>query len=250
MQGLCGSGMGGVLRRSAGWPLVLGLAGVLALGGCSPISIAPVCPNSLRAGESGPVVANVQNPKAIASYQWEVLPPEAGSFDDPSAPNTRFTPSIEGDVVLRLTASDGLFQVISQCVTSVSGAVGASVGLRAEPAAAVVGDVVTLTCSSTGTFDVAVFAITQTQGADVVLTQESPSVATFIASAIGDLTFGCVGETGGGVQTDPDTVTVTVSEVPPDSNPPEDGTSGTGSDGTGDGGTGLPPRGGGRRVRG
>jgi len=252
MQRILQSSVGGSLRGFAGLSLVLCLGVMPVLCGCTPISIAPVCPNSLRVGESGPVVSNVQDPKAIASYQWEAFPEGAGTFERPTAPDTRFTPSIEGDVVLRLTASDGLYQVISQCVTSVAGAVGASVALRAEPAAAIVGDIVTLTCSSNGTFDLSVFAITQTEGADVELTQESQSVATFTPLEIGDVTFRCVGETSSGAQTDPATVTITVNQTmpEPDSNPSGNGGDGTGSNGTGDGGTGLPTRGGGRRVRG
>ncbi len=244
------AGVEGDCRRITGLSLAIGLGLITCFFGCTPISIAPVCPNSLRVGESGPVVSNVANPKGLATYQWDAIPSDAGTFENPNVPETRFTPSIEGDIVLRLTASDGLFQVISECVTSVTGAVGASVSLLADPAAALVGEVVTLTCSSDGTFDLTVFAITQTEGVAVDLQQVSQSVATFTPSEIGDVTFRCIGETSRGAQTDPATATITVNQsLPdPDPNPPGDGDAGAGSDGTGD--TGLPPRGGGRGARG
>jgi len=74
-------------------------------------------------GESAPVLANEFNPGAIAKYAWEVIPPQIGRIIDPTKPSTMFEATGEGEAVIRLTASDGLFQVISQCQTRVAGTV-------------------------------------------------------------------------------------------------------------------------------
>jgi hypothetical protein len=185
------------------------------LGGCTAISIAPTCPNELRVGESGPVRANEENPGAIATYLWEVFPPEAGVFADPTAPNTTFEALVEVDVVIRLTASDGLFQVVSECSTQVQGFVGISVSLEADPDPALVGEPVTLTCTSVGEIDPAVLAIAQVDGGDVELTDVSDGVATFTPTQIGDLTFRCVGESTTGQQSEAAFVTVGVTLSPP-----------------------------------
>jgi hypothetical protein len=94
---------------------------VFAVGGCTGISVAPSCPNELRVGESAPLLANEINPGAIAKYLWEVVPPQVGQVTDPTKPSTTFKAVSEGDAVIRLTASDGLYQVISQCQTRVAG---------------------------------------------------------------------------------------------------------------------------------
>ena len=94
---------------------------MFAVGGCTGISIAPSCPNELKAGESAPLLANEINPGAIAKYLWEVVPPQVGRVTDPTKPSTTFEAVVEGDAVIRLTASDGLYQVISQCQTRVAG---------------------------------------------------------------------------------------------------------------------------------
>ena len=97
------------------------LLGALSLGGCTGISIAPSCPNELQVGQSAPVIANQINPGAIAKYLWEVVPPQVGRVTDATKPSTTFEALAEGDAVIRLTASDGLYQVISQCQTRVAG---------------------------------------------------------------------------------------------------------------------------------
>jgi len=94
---------------------------LLAAGGCTGISVAPSCPNELQVGESAPLLANELNPGAIAKYVWEVIPPEVGRVTDPTKPSTMFEATGEGEAVIRLTASDGLYQVISQCETRVMG---------------------------------------------------------------------------------------------------------------------------------
>src|SRR3990172_7314679 len=63
------------------------------------------------------------NRGAIAKYLWEVIPPQVGRVADPTKPSTMFEATGEGEAVIRLTASDGLYQVISQCQTRVAGTV-------------------------------------------------------------------------------------------------------------------------------
>jgi hypothetical protein len=99
----------------------LALLALLAPGGCTGISVAPSCPNELQVGDSAPLLANELNPGEIAKYVWEVIPPQLGQVTDPTKPSTMFKATSEGDAVIRLTASDGLYQVISQCQTRVSG---------------------------------------------------------------------------------------------------------------------------------
>jgi len=99
----------------------LTLLALLAPGGCTGISVAPSCPNELQVNESAPLVANEINPGAIAKYLWEVVPPQVGRVVDPTNPSTMFEATNEGEAVIRLTASDGLYQVISECQTRVAG---------------------------------------------------------------------------------------------------------------------------------
>src|SRR3990172_7320399 len=100
---------------------LIAVVGVLGLVGCTGISVAPSCPNELRVNESAPVLANEINPGAIAKYFWEVIPAQVGRVTDPTKPSTMFEATGEGEAVIRLTASDGLYQVISQCQTRVAG---------------------------------------------------------------------------------------------------------------------------------
>jgi hypothetical protein len=99
----------------------LTLPTLLVFGGCTGISVAPSCPNELQVNESAPVLANENNPGAIAKYFWEVIPPQVGRVTDPTKPSTMFKATSEGEAVIRLTASDGLYQVISQCQIRVAG---------------------------------------------------------------------------------------------------------------------------------
>jgi hypothetical protein len=218
-------------------PVVHAIAATLAvimMAGCKePITIDPTCPSSLRVGETGPVRSNVSNPGGIPEYTWEVFPPDAGQFANPFAPDTEFTPDFEGDAIIRLTASDGLFQVISQCMTTVADFVGVSVALTASTATALVGEEVTLTCTNNGTIPSTLLAITQTDGAVVDLTSASDGVATFTPTEIGDLTFRCVGEAETGEQGEPTFLTIPVNQT----EPPDGGDDG-GDDGDDGGGRG------------
>ena len=92
---------------------------LLGLVGCGRISIAPSCPQDLRVGEAGAVDANVRDPGAIPSYLWQVIPSDIATLDDPLSPTTTFTASAAGEATFRLTASDGIFQVVSECRTTV-----------------------------------------------------------------------------------------------------------------------------------
>ncbi len=94
---------------------------LMGVAGCTGISIAPSCPNELQVNESAPVLANEINPGAVAKYFWDVTPVQIGRVTDPTKPSTMFTATGEGEAVVRLTASDGLFQVISQCSIRVAG---------------------------------------------------------------------------------------------------------------------------------
>ena len=109
------------MKRSTYQHPALALLALLALGGCTGISVAPSCPNELKVGESAPLLANEINPGAIAKYLWEVIPPQLGQVTDPTKPSTMFKATSAGDAVVRLTASDGLYQVISQCQIRVAG---------------------------------------------------------------------------------------------------------------------------------
>ena len=184
---------------------------VCIFSGCTAISIAPTCPNELLVGESGPVRANEENPGGIATYLWEVFPANAGSFADSTTATTTFTASAAGETVVRLTASDGLFQVISECSIRIEGTLGVAVTFSADPNAATVGVEVVLPCPSAGTADAATLAIAQVDGGDVTLTSTQEGVATFTPTQIGDLIFQCVAESAGGAQSEPVLVTVGVS---------------------------------------
>ena len=182
------------------------------LAGCSAISIAPVCPEELQVGESGTVRANKQDAGGIPTYLWEVFPPDAGVFADKNAPETTFEAQREVDVVIRLTASDGLYQVISQCSTRIRGTGEATVSMEASPGSGIVGETVTLTCSGLGEDEPNALVITQTEGDDVELTEVSDGVVTFTPTGVGDLTFSCVSEDADGNQSAPAEVTVTVTQ--------------------------------------
>lgn len=230
-------------NRSSKWVVLI----LSALGGCTAISIAPTCPEELRVGESGTVRANEKDAGAIPTYRWEVFPSDAGVFEDSTATETAFEARKEVDVVIRLTASDGLYQVISQCSTRIRGAVAVAVALEASPNPALVGETVTLTCSSIGEGDAVALAIAQVEGDDVELTDVSDGVAEFTPTQIGDRTFRCVGENADGEQSEPAFVTVVVTSVPDgNENDNDNGTdnenaNGNDNDNTNDNGNGGRP---------
>lgn len=202
------------LKRAAGWR-VAGLATAALLPGllaatCESISVAPTCPAELRVGESGPVMANEMNPGAIARYRWQVIDGELGRFQNAIAPNTTFQALAEGDAILRLTASDGLFQVTADCSTRIRGMAELAVALTADPIEADAREPVTLTCRGVGITPVVNFLITQTEGRIVQLVPAGTGVVRFEAESGGELVFQCVGESEGGARSEPSRAVVTI----------------------------------------
>lgn len=207
--------------------IICALTAVALSGGCFAISANPSCPVELVVGDAGPVAANERDPGGIPSYLWEVIPSDAGTFGSPAAADTTFTAQRAGPATIRLTASDGLFQVVADCTTQIiEGLV--EVALSASPVTAVSGDAVTLTCTSTGATPAAALVIQQTNGLTIELTSLGPGSARFTAEDVGILTFECVGETAGGLGGDPATVVVTVDEAVTE---PDDGDGGRSGDG-------------------
>ncbi len=206
----------------------LGMLTAVALsGGCFAISADPACPVELLVGDAGPVSANERDPGGIPSYLWEVFPTDAGTFGNAAAANTTFTAQRAGPATIRLTASDGLFQVVADCTTQIiEGPV--EVALSASPSTAESGDAVTLVCTSTGATPAASLVIQQTDGPTIELINLGPGSARFTAADAGTLTFDCVGETAGGLGGDPATVVVTVNEAAAE---PDDGGGGRSGDG-------------------
>jgi len=188
-------------------------AAVPACAGCFRISIAPACPRELEVGDTGAVWANEIDPGAIPTYQWEVIPADAGAFADATKAATEFTAEKAGDAVIRLSAADGFFQVASECITKVVATGTVAVSMTVDPSPITVGETATLTCSSTGEVAATTLALSQTAGPDVTLASLSPGVATFTPEATGTLTFTCTGRSSGGRVSKPFAVTVTVEEV-------------------------------------
>lgn len=191
-----------------------GLMLAACLAGCKePISIQPSCPATLAVGESDQLFAQAQNAGAIAAFRWEVIPPQAGEIDNPEATDPIFTAREEGLTFLRLTASDGLFQVVSECSTQITAADKVLILFEADPATAGFGDPVTLTCKDAGGVEIVDFAVTQTDGTEVDLTPAEEGVFEFDApQTAGPLAFECVASDADGNESDPASVTVTVEE--------------------------------------
>lgn len=213
------------------------LAGLVLLmltvaGGCTSISVAPSCPSELELGESGSVWANEQNPGGIPSYKWEVLPAGAGTFADSAKANTSFHAEQPGDAVLRLTASDGLFQVVGECRLTIQGVSGVAVSLSVDPDPIVIGGTAILFCASVGETQAVTRTLEQTDGDTVTLSPISEGVATFIPDQIGDLSFSCTGESEAGDRGPPSTVSVSVVAA----------ADGNANDNTNDNGDRDPPR--------
>lgn len=187
------------------WSLIL-----CGLGGCTSVSVDPECPSELAVGESGSVWANEKNPGEIPTYQWEAIPPDAGTFADPAAPDTSFKAEKEGEVVLRLTASDGLYLAVDECHTTVVASVDVAVSLQVDPDPAVVGETAILFCSNVGEAETVTRTLEQVDGSPVTLDPLAEGVATFLPTEIGELTFSCVGSTDAGRQSQPSVVTVSV----------------------------------------
>jgi len=181
--------------------------------GCTAISIQPTCPSELAVGESGSVAANENDPGAIPTYLWEVLPSGAGTFANATSPTTSFTALQTGSAVIRLTASDGLFQVISQCTTLVSGPSPVAVSLTASVNPTVVDQTVTLTCSSTGVTAATTFVIEQISGPSISLIQNDNGMVTLTPAITGSPQFQCIGSSDDGQDSDPAMLTLTVNET-------------------------------------
>ena len=196
--------------------VAMAIACSITMTACTGISVQPSCPASLRVGESGTVQANEVDPGAIPRYQWEVIPDDAGTLDNPNQPSTTFEAAKAGTVRFRITAADGLYQVISECETEILES-GVEVDFQADRENAAVGETVALTCTSTGEVDAATFTITQVDGQLVDLEQEN-GVATYAPDVTDVRTFQCVGRTSTGAGSDPVLVTVGISNEPVDDN--------------------------------
>ncbi len=192
---------------------VCGVVGValMAVVGCTAISIQPSCPKQLDVGETGGLSANQLMPGAVPTYLWTVEPATAGTITDPTLPDTDFTAAREGTARFVLTASDGLFQVISFCESQIGSGSGVAVSLSASSSTVVIGDTVTLTCTSTGSVEATTFVIDQVQGATIELNQVSSAAVSFAPSAEGVPRFQCVGQDANGVASDAVFVNITVN---------------------------------------
>lgn len=198
-------------RYARWWTLV-----VCGLGGCTSVSVNPDCPSEMEVGQSGSVWANEKNPGAVPTYKWEAIPSDAGTFTDPAAADTSFKALKEGDVVIRLTATDGLYQSIGECHVTIGTTVDAAVSLTVDPNPVVIGVTAILFCTSTGEVEAVTRTLEQNSGVSVTLSPLSEGVATFVAAEVGDLTFQCVGTTDAGQQTEPSEVTVSAVAPPTD----------------------------------
>ena len=205
-----------------------------SLGGCTRISVEPSCPNELAVGESGAVQANETNPGAIPTYLWETFPSSAGEFAVPDAPVTTFQAKEPGNVTIRLTAADGLYQVVSECHTTVTEAEGVAVSLSVEPDSPVVGESAMLVCRSTGETVAEVRTIEQTDGTVVELNLVSEGVSTFTPDEPGEFTFTCVGDSRGGQESEPSTLIVTVVSPSDDTDNTNDNDNTSDNDNTND----------------
>ncbi len=196
------------------------------LTGCTGISIAPSCPAELEVGQSGTVWANEEDSGAVPTYLWEAVPSDAGTFADPAAPVTSFQALKEGEVTIRLTATDGLFQAVSQCQTTVIAEALAVVSLEVEPDPVVVEGAGILSCSSVGEAAAVTFTLEQLDGTPVTLMPLAEGVALFTPTEAGELTFRCVGTTEDGRASEPSDLIVSVTEPPDDTDgdgPPRTG---------------------------
>jgi len=199
------------------WHSAVRIGAVLGLAfaaGCDAISVAPSCPATLQVGQSGPVQANELNPGAIPTYRWEAVPADAGSFADAAAPTTTFTAAKAGEVVLRLTASDGLYQVVSKCRTTIEAASDVEVELTTTTTTPEVGFLVLLTCNSIGETPATTFSVTQTAGTAVDLAQVLVGSWLFTATQEGELEFECLGTSADGASSAPASLALTI--IPPD----------------------------------
>jgi len=186
-------------------------AAVMVVSGCTRITHTPQCPEQAAVGEVVDITATVKNPGAVPRYSWEVIPSSSGTLGNADRLTTTFTPTVAGEVTLRLSAADGLFLYVDSCVINVFDA-NVEVSLLVNPEQAVIGNSVLLTCTSIGDDPASSFTITQTAGETVELIPILPGVVAFDAVTVGTFTFECVGESPGGIASDPVSGTVTVSQ--------------------------------------
>lgn len=179
--------------------------------GCTSITIEPSCPAELAVGQSGRVAANQTNPGEIATYLWRVFPADAGSFENSTQATTTFLAANTGDVLIRLTASDGLYQVVSSCVTRIVEPTEVAVSLTADVTEAAVDEPVGLTCTSIGASFALGVTIVQVDGAAGTLTEVLVGASEFLATEPGEATFSCTGIDINGELSAPATVTVTIT---------------------------------------
>lgn len=189
-----------------------GLSFVTAAG-CGRISVAPTCPDELGVGESGVVRANEENPGAIPTYNWEAIPTNGGTFANPTLATTAFQADREGEVKLRVTAADGLFQAVEECRVFVVATGQVVVNLNVAPAEPLVNHTVTLTCSSTGVVDATTRPIEQTAGTTVTLTRIDEGVVTFLPADTEPLRFRCIGTSADGERSASAAVELSASEA-------------------------------------
>jgi hypothetical protein len=178
--------------------------------GCTSISVAPSCPSELRVGESGTLQANESNPGAIPTYKWEAVPSDAVAVESPAASATKIEALKAGEVLIRLTAGDSLFQVVSECRLVIIQAGNVTVSLVIDPNPIEVGESTVLFCASTGDVDAITRTLEQVEGPVAALDPLSEGVATITPEEPGELTFRCVGETEDGVASAPSEATVTI----------------------------------------
>jgi hypothetical protein len=180
------------------------------LSGCTRISVAPDCPADLEVGESVTIKANETNPGAIPTYKWQVSPADAGTFDPTDAAETSFTAAKPGDATVRLTAADGLFQVIEECQITVAEAGDVVVSLSVTPDPPVLGESAMVVCRSIGETVAATRILEQTGDVTVQFTLETEGVGTFTPTEDAVLEFTCTGQSAGGRDSEPAVLTVTV----------------------------------------
>jgi hypothetical protein len=182
------------------------------VGGCFKISIKPTCPAEMNVGDTGDLVANEVDPGAIPTYLWEAFPPTAVQIADPAVPTTTFEAVANGEVTFRLTASDGLFQVVDTCRTQIATApVTVTVTLVAAPQRLAQGESTLLTCTSTGATPAVSYVVDQLDGPLAELTTVAPGVAVGILNVAGDAVFRCIGTDADDNPSAPALVTVTVT---------------------------------------
>ncbi len=223
---------------------VLAAFGAVFLSGCAGISVEPSCPTELVVGEMGTLLANEKNEGAIAKYSWEVMPTDAGIIADADQPSATFEAQTVGKTTFRLTASDGLFQVISECSTQIIAFASIAVTLEASPSEPLAGDTMTLTCTTGRVIPMGTRTIEQVDGEPVELQSIAEGVAAFTITGGEELSFRCVAESSDDEQAQSSLLTITVAASTDDQG--DDGDDGVGddddTDNGNDNGTDPPPR--------